>query len=342
MTVDVRLLDLLALFQQRRYWSGQELAARLHVSSRTLRRDIDQLRELGYPVEATRGTYGGYQLASGGSLPPLVMDEQEAVAVVLGLHAMMTTTVEAAESASIRMLAKIVQVMPSRLRRRVDALTAIHVAAPSLSSTPPAVGIETLSTLSQACRDADIVTFTYSGSAAKPSIRRVEPHHVVLLGRTWYLICYDLDKRDWRTMRLDRIADTEPTTQPFLRRTLPENQTPPQFVQTWLGHDHGAHQVEVVIEAPISRVQEIVGRWGTASGSGSVTRLTMRIDDYAWIAHVLGAIGRPFAVIAPRDLEQYLTDWTHLFTTSLNTKHEDTRHSATARSATKGSAGPEH
>lgn len=318
MTIDVRLLDLLALFQQRRYWSGQELAARLDVSSRTLRRDIEQLRELGYPVEATRGTYGGYQLAAGGSMPPLVMDEQEAVAVVLGLQAMTATTVEAAQSASVRMLAKIVQVMPPRLRRRVNALTAIDVATPNLTSMPPPVGIETLSILTQACRDADVVTFTYSGSRADPSSRRVEPHHVVLLGRTWYLICLDLNKQDWRTMRLDRIERPQLTKRPFLRRTLPANQTPAQFVQAWLGHDEGALEVEVIIDAPLSRVKDVVGRWGTVSEDGSETRLTMRIDDYAWIAHLLGAIGRPFKVVAPPELEAYLTDWTQLFARSLS------------------------
>lgn len=316
MTANTRLLDLLSLLQQRRYWPGEDLAQRLDVSMRTLRRDIDQLREMGYPVEAARGLGGGYQLAAGGSLPPLVVDEHEAVALVLGLQKMMTEPVGGMDSAAVRVLAKIVQVMPKRLRRRVESLRSIDVALPSLTTQPPTVDVDTLALLAQARRDAETIAFSYSDKNGNTSQRRAEPHHIVQLDRLWYLVSYDLDKSQWRTFRLDRIEHPKRLRHPFLKRRLPNEQSPSEYIQAQRSTMKGQTFVEVLIQAPSSEVQDVVGRWGNAAQEESSTRLTMRVDDLAWVALILGSVGQPFTVITPTELERYLSDWARQFTDS--------------------------
>src|SRR6267142_4340013 len=181
-----RTLRLLSLLQARRYWAGTELADRLEVSARTLRRDVDRLRELGYPVEARRGVDGGYQLAAGAVLPPLLLDDEEAVAIGVGLHsAIQAGTVTGIEESSVRALSKVVQVMPSRLRRRIDALAAMTVPSP-WQGTTPGVDAEVLVTLAQACRDGERLEFVYTAHGGEQTTRQVDPHRLVLLGRRWY------------------------------------------------------------------------------------------------------------------------------------------------------------
>ena len=192
-----RTLRLLSLFQAHRYWSGADLADRLNVSERTLRRDVDRLRELGYPVEAHRGIDGGYELAAGAALPPLAVDDDEAVALVIGLRTAAQGSVAGIEESAIRALTKIVQVMPPRLRRRVDALSAVTV--PAVWGGGPSVDADVLTTIAQACRDEERMRFSYTAQTGEPTDRHVEPHRLVSLGQRWYLVAFDLTRHDWRS-----------------------------------------------------------------------------------------------------------------------------------------------
>jgi len=197
-----RLLRLLSLFQGRRYWSGADLADRLEVTGRTLRRDVDKLRTLGYPIHSTSGADGGYQLGAGSTMPPLLLDDEEAVAVALGLRCAATGTIEGVEEASMRALSKIEQIMPSRLGRRLAALQSVIVIPAGAGSS---VSARTLSVIAGACRDSEGLRFRYRDHAGTASTRFVEPHRLVNTGRRWYLVAWDSDRKDWRTFRVDRI-----------------------------------------------------------------------------------------------------------------------------------------
>jgi predicted DNA-binding transcriptional regulator YafY len=215
-----RTLRLLSLLQSHRDWTGADLADRLEVSERTLRRDVDRLRELGYPVESRRGLDGGYRLAAGAALPPLIVDDDEAVALVVGLHTAAQSAVAGVAESSLRALAKVVQVLPPRLRRRADALGAMTVAA-SWAGDAPDVDPGVLGAMAQAARNTERIEFSYTDKTGVASERHVEPHRLVVLGRRWYLVAYDLTRHDWRTFRLDRASDARPTRARFPSRELP-------------------------------------------------------------------------------------------------------------------------
>ena len=197
-----RLLRLLSLFQGRRYWSGADLAGRLEVTSRTLRRDVDKLRTLGYPIHSTSGAEGGYQLGAGSTMPPLLLDDEEAVAVAVGLRSAAAGGIEGVEEASLRALSKIEQMLPARLGRRVAALQSVVVMPTRKGSS---VDARTLSTIAGACRDHEALRFRYRDHAGTASSRSVEPHRLVSTGRRWYLVAWDSNRKDWRTFRVDRI-----------------------------------------------------------------------------------------------------------------------------------------
>lgn len=206
---------------------GAVLAERLEVSVRTLRRDIDRLRELGYPVEAERGVDGGYQLAAGAVLPPLLLDDEEAVALAVGLHtAVQGGTVAGIAESSLRALTKVTQVMPPRLRRRVDALGAMTVPA-TWGGAGPLVDPVTLTSMAQACRDSERLKFTYTARDGQQTARHVEPHRLVLLGRRWYLVAYDLTRQDWRSFRLDRVGEARATGSGYFRVNCRATTPPP-------------------------------------------------------------------------------------------------------------------
>jgi predicted DNA-binding transcriptional regulator YafY len=207
-----RLLTLLSLLQSRRQWSGAELAERLGVTDRTLRRDIDRLRALDYPVASTTGANGGYRLVSGKNLPPLQLDDEEALAVATGLLAVN-------HEGATRALAKLQQVMPARLRERLAALTEAVEAVPAREAPP--VDPARLATLAGACRDHELVTFRYAARDGTTSVRRVEPHSLVTVRGFWYLLAFDPDRDDWRTFRVDRLDEPVPTYRPFTPRALP-------------------------------------------------------------------------------------------------------------------------
>jgi predicted DNA-binding transcriptional regulator YafY len=217
-----RLLRLLSLFQGRRYWSGADLATRLEVTSRTLRRDVDKLRTLGYPIHSTSGAEGGYQLGAGSLMPPLLLDDEEAVAVALGLRSAAAGAIEGVEEASMRALSKIEQILPSRLGRRVAALQSMIVTSSGTwSGGATHVDARLLSAIAGACRDQEMLRFQYRDHAGKASARSIEPHRLVNTGRRWYLVAWDSDRTDWRTFRVDRIQPRVTTGARFPPREPP-------------------------------------------------------------------------------------------------------------------------
>jgi predicted DNA-binding transcriptional regulator YafY len=230
-----RLLALLSLLQVRREWTGQELANRLGVGARTIRRDVDKLRSLGYPVEAAPGVAGGYRLGAGGELPPLLLDDAEAVAVAVGLRTAASGSISGIEETSIRALTKLEQVLPSRLRRRVSALS--H-ATSTFSIAGPQIDSDLLATLAAACRDGTRLRFAYVARDERSSRRRTEPAAVVYSGYRWYVVAFDLDRDDWRTFRIDRIQGRVRDDGRCTRRTVPGGD-PAAYVQQQLARGAG-------------------------------------------------------------------------------------------------------
>src|ERR671914_1812726 len=198
-----RLLELLSLLQARRDWPGAELARRLEVSGRTVRRDVERLRELGYPVESLTGPAGGYRLRAGTAMPPLLLDDEEAIAIAVGLRTAARASVTGIEETSIRALVKLEQVLPTHLRRRVAALGAATIAAPAPG---PTVDPQHLTTIAAACRDSECLRFEYRSRDGTATRREVEPDSLVNLGRRWYLVCWDRRREGWRTFRVDRLT----------------------------------------------------------------------------------------------------------------------------------------
>jgi predicted DNA-binding transcriptional regulator YafY len=306
-----RTLRLLSLLQTHRYWPGAELAERLGVSLRTLRRDVDRLRELGYPVEAQRGVDGGYQLAAGAALPPLAVDEDEAVALAVGLRAAAQGGIAGIEEASIRAFTKVVQVMPQRLRRRVDTLRAVTLT--TVWGSAPTVDAGVLTTVAQACRDEERMRFSYTTRGGESSARHVEPHRLVSFGRRWYLVAYDLTRHDWRSFRLDRLEDQRGTGQRFRPRELPAEDAA-TFVRTSIENIPGVHTVEVVVHAPSKKVRAVVGRYGSVEEIDEVScRLRMTVDTLDWPAFALGSVGAEFEVLGPPEFVDHVREWAARF-----------------------------
>ncbi|MFG2054253.1 helix-turn-helix transcriptional regulator [Micromonospora sp. NPDC048930] len=213
-----RLLRLLGLLQTPRDWAGAELASRLEVDVRTVRRDIQKLRDLGYPVHAIPGA-AGYRLGAGTKLPPLLLDDEEAVAVAIGLRTAASGTVTGIEETSLRALAKLEQVLPSRVRHRVNLLHSVTVTVPAAG---PSVDPDVLTVLAAVCRDHQRLRFDYRSHDGTDSVRDTEPHRLVHTGRRWYLVGWDTDRRDWRTYRVDRIRPRIPTGPRFTPRPAPD------------------------------------------------------------------------------------------------------------------------
>jgi predicted DNA-binding transcriptional regulator YafY len=308
-----RTLRLLSLLQARRYWPGAELAGRLQVSPRTLRRDIDRLRELGYPIEAQRGVEGGYQLAAGTALPPLLVDDEEAVALAVGLQAAAQGAVEGIAESSVRTLAKLVQIMPARLRRRVEALGSMTVPASWGSSAQPSVDPGILTAIALTCRDSERLRFSYTAADGQRTDRHVEPYRLVLLGHRWYLVGYDLSRHGWRSFRLDRLAAPRGTGARFRPRELPAADAA-AFVRAGIGQVTAVYDVEAVIEAPAAGVRERIGRWSTIEDIDA-TRCRVRItaDSLDWPIMALGIVGADFRVISPPELLTRIHDWGRRF-----------------------------
>ncbi|MGA8113530.1 MAG: YafY family protein [Actinocatenispora sp.] len=306
-----RTLRLLSLLQTHRYWPGAELSERLGVSARTLRRDIDRLRELGYPVSAQRGVDGGYQLAAGAALPPLVVDDDEAVALAIGLRAAAQGAVAGIEESSLRALTKVIQVMPPRLRRRVDALRAVTV--PAVWGAAPSIDAGLLTTVAQACRDEERMRFRYTARAGAETERHVEPHRLVSLGRRWYLVAFDLGRHDWRSFRLDRLSEPDSTGARFRPRELPAEDAA-AFVRAGIDSASATYSIEALIHAPAETVRAAVGQWSTVEEvDPQLCRLTMTADSLDWPTLALGTVGAEFEVLGPPELVDHLREWGQRF-----------------------------
>ena len=246
-----RLLRLLSLLEAHRDWTGAELAERLDVTTRTVRSDIDKLRTLGYPVDASPGVAGGYRLGAGAKLPPLLLDDDEAVAVAVGLRTAAAGTVAGIEETSVRALAKLEQVLPSRLRHRVRSLQTATVAIPG---TGPAVDADVLTAIASAIRGNERLRFDYTGHQRSASRRDVEPHRLVSWGRRWYLVAWDTGRDDWRTFRVDRMTPRVPNGPRFTPREPPEGDVA-QFVQRNAGAATWRVQARVRLHAPAEQVR---------------------------------------------------------------------------------------
>ena len=298
-----RLLRMLSLLQARQDWSGAELATRLEVDVRTIRRDVDRLRNLGYPVDASPGVAGGYRLGVGVSLPPLLLDDEEAVAIAISLRTAAAGSVTGIEETSIRALTKLEHMLPARLRHRVSALQAVVVQNRSYG---PSVDAEVLALVAAACREHMRLRFDYRSHTGDASRRQVEPHSLVNIGRRWYVLAWDLDRADWRTFRLDRVEPKTPTGPRFQPRT------PPADAATYVsrGVTGRAYKFEgkFLIHAPIDRVAERVtptaGRLEPVDDTSCV--LHAGADSLVGMAVFISMFGFEFEVLEPVELVGYL------------------------------------
>jgi predicted DNA-binding transcriptional regulator YafY len=302
-----RILRLLSLLQMPREWSGTELAERLDVTTRTVRNDVERLRRLGYPVHATRGAVGGYRLGAGTTLPPLLLDDEEAVAVAVGMRTATGGSVTGIEESSLRVMSKLEQVLPPRLRRRVNALTTYTAAVPA-GQRGPQISHELLTTIVHAARDHERLRFDYvtreaAAAAAAPALRDVEPYRLVNWGRRWYLVAWDTGRGDWRTFRVDRIADPRTPTGPrFTPRPLPDEDVA-AYVSRGVATAGWRYQARVTVHAPAEAVAERL-----PPGVGSVEavderscRLTAGSGSPGMLAAWLGALGADFTIDDPAE-----------------------------------------
>ena len=299
-----RVLRLLDLLQSRPVWSGTELADRLGVTTRSVRRDVERLRDLGYPVNAAHGAGGGYQLGAGRRLPPLLLDDTEAVAVAVCLRLAAGGTVEGLGEAAVRTLAKLDQVLPGRLRAQVEA---IHEATVTLDGGAAPVDAATLLLLARACRETERVTFAYAGPRGSGE-RRVEPYRLVATGRRWYLLAYDLDREDWRTFRLDRMADVE--TRGWRFRPRDDAPDAAEHVQRAISRDAYDHVARVRIEAPKSSVdQQVPPSVGTVTADGPDRCIFEAGGNHLGaMAMHLGALPWEMTVLDPPELREVMRE----------------------------------
>lgn len=303
-----RALQLLSLLQTHRLWRGAELAERLEVTERTIRRDIDRLRDLGYPVDATSGADGGYRLGVGAHLPPLLLDDDEAVAVAIGLRYAASAAIDGMQEASLRSLGKVESLLPDRLRRRLSALhsSVTPIPPPSDETIDP----EALSTLAASCRDREEVRFDYRGRNGERSRRLVEPHQLVAVGRRWYLLAWDLRSDDFRTFRLDRLAEPRRGGKRFRPRAIPEGDAA-RFVAASLGPALRQREGTLVIAARIDEISDAL-RWidhtvvepAPTTGGSSVVRV--RSEDIGRLAMSVAriALTAPVEVLEPTELAE--------------------------------------
>lgn len=310
MSTTARLLSLLSLLQTRRDWSGSLLAERLGISDRTVRRDIERLREMGYRIEATMGPDGGYRLAAGAELPPLLFDDAQVVAVAIALQ---TATVVGADldEPVARALTTIRQVMPSRLRHRLDAVEIVSIAQRPGGSAPTAVPLELLVDLARAIRDHTTLRFDYASRGQTASDvflppRRVEPHHLVNAQGRWYLVAWDLERDDWRLFSVERITPRTPTGPRFQQRVIPGGDIEEFVSARFKGSDTNgwACRGSVILDLPIDTVLPFVGD-GVAHEAGP-NRTILEAGSWSWgsLAASFGRFEAPMEVIGPPELRE--------------------------------------
>jgi len=292
-----RLLKLLSLMQARADWTGPELAGRLDVGVRTVRRDVERLRTLGYPVDAAPGVAGGYRLGAGASLPPLLLDEEEAVAVAVALRTAASASVSGIEETALRALAKLEGVLPPPLRRRVAAVSAAMTPMPSFGAL---VDPGLLALLAGAIRDRERVRLRYHDHAGTFTRRLVEPHRLVPTGRRWYLLAWDAHREDWRTFRVDRIEPAPSLAGRFIVREPPAADIA-AYVARGVSTARDTHRARVLLHAPLAtvapRVQPATGTLEAVDEHSCV--LHTGADWLGGLAIYVAAIGVEFEVLDP-------------------------------------------
>ena len=299
-----RLLELLSLLQGRRDWPGNELAGRLEVSGRTIRRDIERLRQLGYPVESLTGPAGGYRLRAGSAMPPLLLDDEEAIAIAVVLRTAARASVSGIEETAVRALVKLEQVLPVHLRRRVGALGSATVTLPVGG---PTVDPQHLTAIAAACRDAECLRFGYRSRDGTDSRREVEPHSVVNRGRRWYLVAWDRRRDDWRTFRIDRLAKPASTGVRFMARKLPAKDAA-AYVAKSISEAPNRYEALVTLHAA---ADEVAGRvpayWGAIEPIDAHTcAYRTGDDDLGWLALRIAMVGVDFEVHEPPELVEHV------------------------------------
>jgi predicted DNA-binding transcriptional regulator YafY len=306
MSTSSRLLRLLSLLQTPRDWTGSELADRLEVSPRTVRNDIERLRDLGYPVHATRGSVGGYRLEAGTSMPPLLLEDDEAVAVAIGLRTATQGAVTGIEETSLRALAKLEQVLPPRLRHQVSSLqrVTVHVRR---GRPGPTVEPMALTELAHVSREHWTLRFDYADRREEVSSRRVEPYRIVNAGLRWYLVAWDLDRQDWRTFRVDRMREGMSPGPRFTPRPLSDAEAE-ALVARGVPPEARRHQARVVVQAPATQLLERWGPWlGTVTTLDETScEILAGADTPEQLAAWLGMLGADFRVTGPPELVEQL------------------------------------
>jgi predicted DNA-binding transcriptional regulator YafY len=296
-----RLLQLLAMLQARRDWSGRDLASRLDVSTRTIRTDIERLRDLGYPVEARPGVGGGYRLGHGTTMPPLLLDDEEAVAVAVGLRTTTGAGVTDIEEASLRALVKLEQMLPSRLRHRIDTMRAATVSVPGGG---PTVDHAVLSAIAGAIRASERLRFDYVDHEGTLTTRTAEPERLVVWGRRWYLLAWDVDRDDWRTFRADRITPKTPNGPRFRPRTLTAGEAA-EHVQRSAGSATWRYRARIRIHAPVEQVRALLPLAVSVSAEGPDRCIIAAGSDTPHqLALYVGLLDTDFEIIDPPELAE--------------------------------------
>jgi predicted DNA-binding transcriptional regulator YafY len=298
-----RLLQLLSLLQARRDWPGGELAERLEVSPRTIRRDVGRLRALGYPVESVPGPAGCYRLRAGTAMPPLLLDEDEAIAIAVGLRTAARASVTGIEETSVRALVKLEQVLPAHLRRRVAALGSATIVAPAAG---PTVDPQHLTIIAAACRDSECLRFAYRSRDGADTRRNVEPHSLVNYGRRWYLVGWDRGRSAWRTFRVDRLSRPAATGVAFTARRLPARDAAAYVEQSITGGSR--YEARVTVHASADEVAQrrpyVAGALEPIDAHRCLYRTSD--DDLEWLALRIVMLGVDVDVHEPPELIAHL------------------------------------
>ena len=299
-----RLLELLSLLQARRDWSGGALADRLGVSGRTIRRDVDRLRQLGYPVQSLTGPAGGYRLSAGTAMPPLLLDDDVAIAIAVGLSTAARASVAGIEETAVRALVKLEQVLPSHLRRRVRALGSTTFTLPVAG---PTVDPQHLTVIAAACRDAECLRFGYRSRDGTETRRDVEPHSLVNRGRRWYLVAWDRRREDWRTFRIDRLTKPASTGLRFSPHELPAKDAA-AFIERSMAAAPSRFDATVTLHAAADEItRRIPAHWGTIRPIDAHTcEYKTGDDDLKWLALRIAMLGVDFEVHEPPELVEHV------------------------------------
>lgn len=299
-----RLLEMLSLLQGRRDWPGSELADRLEVSGRTIRRDARRLRQLGYPVDSLSGPAGGYRLRAGSAMPPLLLDDEEAIAIAVGLRTAARASVAGVEETAVRALVKLEQVLPAHLRRRVRALGS---ATFTLPAGGPTVDPQHLTVIAAACRDRECLRFAYRRRDGADSRRLVEPHSLINHGRRWYLVAWDRRREDWRTFRVDRLAHPAASGVRFEPRRLPAKDAVTYLEQSITGAPN-RFEARVTLHVAAEEIERrIPAHWGSIEPRGARScEYRTGDDDLTWLALRIAMLGVDFEVHEPPELAEHL------------------------------------